>query len=262
MNARARVRWLGRACVLGAVLGTGFAPAREAGAFVSPGWAPIAASIDGKYAVNGTEPGGGAMPPATGTVHYVDGDRYDLTEEVAGQTYFGKCLRRGDVLGCGWGSTPVWLGVAMYRANGDVVDGLLRSPAASPSLGEVLVRERLRADVAGSSGWSGVFSVESREPKNQPADLRKVSMGPAPGGVAVDVVWFTPGSSSSAFGGISGSLAGYGIEESGLLVVGINPIRSAGTVVYKIKNGGRELEGRWVDAARPQALGTETLSRL
>ena len=215
---------------------------RSARAFVPPPYSGVTAeaSIEGAFAVEGTEPGGTPEPGGVASIVRVGGPRYEMTETIQGTSYHATCLRRGAVLGCGWGRQDVSRGIALYSGSTLLTGDWWESGATG--VGHELLAG---GDPASGGNWTIVEGVDA--------------YGATYGGTAV----------SHANGLIQewtwtvGSTVwyGWGVRLGGVIAVGFNLARTCGVAMYEIRPGGGRLEGVWVDPGRPNALGTEILVR-
>jgi hypothetical protein len=200
-------------------------------------------NLGGTYAVTGTEPDGKVAPPGTAIITRVDADRYRMTETISGATYDAVCLRARDVFTCGWGGGGRPLGVGIYERTSDGMTGTWWEGGDVP-----VGRERL---VGGGSDLSGYFTI---------------AKGERPDGTA-----YTGYATNDLLGGIfrlafhtgNSHRFGFGLREGDLLTVGWNSSATCGVVTYRILgSAGSALSGRWIDPSRPNATGTETLTRI
>ena len=240
-HVRAVAIAIGVALAPAITLGASGQAAAASTAFVPPPYNGGQPSIEGRYAVEGVEPGGKVAPTGVATITRRAGDAYTMVEEIAGGTYPATCLRRGDLFACGWGRPGVIQNVVVYTPLDDALDGRW---LASDRDG--LGRERLvGGDVAAGGTWS---IVEGAGPD-----------GVGYGGTVVDQV---AGEVHRLVGSTGGTMRfGFGLRDRDALVVGFDGTGSCGAVAYRIGAQGRTLVGRWVDPGRPTELGTETLRR-
>lgn len=210
--------------------------------FVPPPY-NASANIVGKYDVEGTEPDGKIAPTGTATIKRIVGDLYSMTEVIAGATYVAACIRQNDLFACGWGAANKDLSVAVYRAEGSVLDGVFYEDRIA-----ALGRERWTGAAADLTGALTIAQGERPEGGSYSGFVQSDF-------VSADVYRLTWKIGSTY-------RVGYGLRDGERLAVGFNAAGSCGLVAYRIQQGGARLRGRWVDAGRPTAgVGVETLTR-
>jgi hypothetical protein len=218
---------------------------RDARAFVPPPYAGGVAepSIEGSFSVEGTEPGGNPEPGGTANLVRVGGPRYEMTETINGATYAATCLRRGSILGCGWGRLDVSRGIVVYSGGSSVLEGEWWESGAAALGHEVLAG----GDAVNGGTWT---IVEGRDATSGSVAYTGAAVSHA-NGLIQEWTWTVNAT----------TWYGWGVRLGGVVAVGFNLARTCGVVLYEIRPGGGRLEGVWVDPGRPTALGTEILVR-
>lgn len=198
------------------------------------------AGFGGTYTItSATNPGGGGgytgnVDIAPGAVHTV---KWSLPNSPP---YSGVGLVADGALGIGWGLGSNY-GVVVYKVNGGTLEGRW----ATAQTGNFVGTET----ITGPEGLNGTYKITAATtPTGGGSYSGTVDI--APNGDTYNVKWALEGGAS--YGGV-------GMKRGNTLVVGWGAgEKSAGTVIYELKNG--KLDGKWAQPGGPQ-LGTEVLEK-
>ena len=103
--------------------------------------AGMAAGIEGVYACNGTNPGGGGSYQGTLAI-IQNGDAYNVTWNIGAQTYVGVGLLQGDSFSVGYSDVKKsWFGVVVYKVSGNTLKGIWTMQGGSKTGTETLTKK-------------------------------------------------------------------------------------------------------------------------
>lgn len=214
----------------------------HAGEPIPGGTAELPDTLAGSWSVLGARASGQPYAGSAAITPLAKGGPWRITYSIAGSTYSGVMVSRGDVVSVGWADGDEY-GVVDYVAKGDGnLDGVWFD-GHSPKPGRELLS-------GGLPNLAGVYTITSAKSPNGSSYSGTCDL--AVTGDLHTLIWHVG----------KDSFRGLGIRAGDVLSVGFSTAPSGNFGVVQYKNEGARLVGRWAEwSQKSPALGTEVLSR-